>query len=375
MVRAMDSSVNEELPRSTPPDGARVVLDGRWLQIGGAGRTTELLLRALAVTESRWRWVLWGGPELATWAFPGAETATTAIDPRVWNGQRHWFGVPEGDLAVFLHQQRPLRRMRSATLIYDTIPLHFTANPVVRRSMLVFLRRVGRISDRILTLSEYSRDCIERELGVPPERIAVLGLPADDDLARRVLALRTRLPRVDVALYVGRFAAHKNLLRLADAFGRSEFAAGGGRLLLVGGTEAELADLAGRLSPAEREMVGLRPPCPQDELEELLATCLFVVQPSLEEGFGLPAWEAQTCGVPGCVSDGGALPETTLGFARPFPATSVEAMAAAIDACAAEAHGLGADDHARRSEAFRAKAPTLRQFGERFVEAVAPLVG
>ena len=366
--------MNERVPRGGPA-APRLVLDGRWLPFGGAGRTTELLLRALALTESPHQWVLWGPPELARWAFPGAELAPTSADPRAWNGQRQWFDVPDADLTVYLHQQRPLRRTPSVTLVYDTIPLHFTANPVLRRSIQLFLRRVGTISDRILTLSEYSRSCIERELGVPAGRISVLGLPADDELAQRVLAMRSRLPRADVALYVGRFAAHKNLSRLVAAFGRTDFAGAGGRLLLVGGTEAELAELAGRLSPAEREMVELRGTCPQEELERLLATCLFVVQPSLEEGFGLPTWEAQTCGVPVCVSDGGSLPETTLGFVRPFPATSAESMTAALDACAAEARELGPADAAERSDAFRAKAPTLRQFGDRFLGAVAPLVG
>jgi glycosyltransferase involved in cell wall biosynthesis len=371
----MDSSVSEERLGDGLADRPRIVTDGRWLPFGGAGRTTELLLRALALTESPYRWVLWGPPPLATWAFPGTEVAPTTVDPRAWNGQRQWFDVPAADLTVFLHQQRPLRRVRSATLIYDTIPLHFTANPVVRGSKRLFLRRVGAISDRVLTLSEYSRGCIERELDVPPERISVLGLPADDELAHRVLAERRRLPRADVALYVGRFATHKNLRRLVTAFGRTAFAAAAGRLLLVGGTQEEVTDLSVRLSPAEREVVELRRPCPQDELERLLATCLFVVQPSLEEGFGLPVWEAQTCGVPVCVSDGGSLPETTLGFVEPFPATSVEAMTAAIDACAAESRELGPDDTASRSDAFRAKAPTLRQFGDRFLEVVGPLVG
>jgi hypothetical protein len=78
--------------------------------------------------------------------------------------------------------------------------------------------------------------------------------------------------------------------------------------------------------------------------------------------------------VPACVSDGGSLPETTLGFIRPFPATSVQAMTSAIDACAAESRRLGPGDAVLRSEAFRAKAPTLREFGDRFVEAVRPLL-
>lgn len=362
-------------------DRPRVVLDGRWLPFGGAGRTTELVLRALAgveaeaAGESRYRWVLWGPPELATWSPPGAELASTGVDPRAWNGQRQWFDVPKGELTVFLHQQRPLRRIRSATLVYDTIPLHSTANPVMRGAIRLFLRRVGAVSDRILTLTEYARACIEQELGVPSARIAVVGLPADDRLAERVLAARRALPRAEVALYIGRFAPHKNLSRLLSAFGRTEFAAAGGRLLLVGGTADELADLGSRLSAADRERVELRGTCPQDQLERLLATCLFLVQPSLEEGFGLPAWEAQTCGVPVCVSDGGSLPETTLGFVQPFPATSVEAMAAALDACAAEARDVGPADAALRSEAFRTKAPTFREFGDRFLEAVGPLLG
>ena len=371
---AMDRSVSEKRSGDGFADRPRIVLDGRWLPFGGAGRTTELLLRALALTESPYRWVLWGPPALAAWAFPGTEMATTRADPRTWNGQRQWFDVPAADLTVFLHQQRPLRRVRSATLVYDTIPLHFTANPLARGAKHLFLRRVGAISDRVLTLSEYSRGCIERELGVPSERISVLGLAADDELAHRVLVERGRLPRADLALYVGRFAAHKNLPRLVTAFGRTTFAAAGGRLLLVGGTQKEMTDLSGRLSPAEREVVELRPPCPQDELERLLATCLFVVQPSLEEGFGLPIWEAQTCGVPVCVSDGGSLPETTLGLVEPFPATSVMAMIAAIDACASASRVLGPESAISRSEAFRAKAPTLRQFGDRFLEAVGPLV-
>jgi glycosyltransferase involved in cell wall biosynthesis len=376
MVGPVGAAANEQPPgrprgAPTPP---RLVLDCRWLPFGGAGRTTELLLRALALTESPYRWVLWGPPEVARLAFRGAEMAATTADPRAWNGQRQWFDVPDGDLTVYLHQQRPLRRTPSVTLVYDTIPLHFTANPAVRLSMQLFLRRVGVISERILTLSEYSRSCIERELRVPARRISVLGLPADPELAERVLALRGRLPRADFALYVGRFTAHKNLSRLVEAFGRTTFARAGGRLLLVGGTEAELGELAGNLSSARRETVELRRACPQEELERLLATCLFVVQPSLEEGFGLPTWEAQTCGVPVCVSDGGSLPETTLGFVRPFPATSTEAMTAALDACAAEAHELRPGDAAARSEAFRATAPTLREFGERVLEAVAAAV-
>lgn len=127
--------------------------------------------------------------------------------------------------------------------------------------------------------------CIERDLSVPAERIGVLGLPADGALARRVLDRGPRLQGTRTPLYVGRFAPHKNLRRLVRAFGRSDFAADGGRLLTVGGADAEVTDLFRQLSAAETALVELRTPSSQDDLETLLATCLFLVQPSLEEAF------------------------------------------------------------------------------------------
>jgi glycosyltransferase involved in cell wall biosynthesis len=110
----------------------------------------------------------------------------------------------------------------------------------------------------------------------------------------------------------------------------------------------------------------------------LYATSLFLVQPSLEEGFGLPAWEAISCGLPVCVSDGGSLPEVSRGFAEPFPAASVVAMSAAIDACAMAARRRTPDDAAAQSTAVRRQAPTVREFGLQFraivdQEAVAAL--
>ena len=51
----------------------RIVLDCRWLGLGGAGRVTELLLRELQASPPPGEWVLWGEPDrLAPFDFPGA---------------------------------------------------------------------------------------------------------------------------------------------------------------------------------------------------------------------------------------------------------------------------------------------------------------
>jgi glycosyltransferase involved in cell wall biosynthesis len=75
------------------------------------------------------------------------------------------------------------------------------------------------------------------------------------------------------------------------------------------------------------------------------AICL--VQPSFEEGFGIPVLEAMTVGVPVVVTDRGALPEVTAGAGEIVSADDPDELAAAIErlvddsALAAERARLG----------------------------------
>lgn len=342
-------------------------MDCRWLGIGGPGRTIELALRGLAQEPPVIRWLLWGAEDrIRAVAWPGADVAPLEADPRLLLGQRHAFAVPAGDLVVFMHQVRPLRRVPSVTLIYDTIPLRHGASAPARQLKRLFLTRVASTSTQILTISDYSRMSITRDLGVPEKRIDVLRFPFAEDMAARVLATRPSLPKADIALFVGGFLPHKNLPRLVQAFGNTGFRRQGGRLVLAGGTTAQVHELSGQLTAAQRVFVDIRELCSQAELERLFATSLFLIQPSLEEGFGLPAWEALCCGLPVCVSDGGALPEVVRGFAEPFDATSIPAMSAAIDDCAARSRASPAGTGVAISERLRRNAPTVRDFGNQF---------
>lgn len=346
-----------------------VLLDCRWLPFGGAGRVTELLLRGLSEAPPQGRWLLWGPPRTRELAWSGAEVRITSDDPRALIGQRAWRSIPDCELAVFLHYLRPLRPVPSLTWIYDTIPVRYGSGVVGRRCRQLFLRRVAAISRRVVTTTDYAGGCIRRDLGVDDARVVVAPLPFDDELAARIGRLRQRVAGVDAALYVGRFGVHKNLHRLVDAFGRTAFRRHGGTLILVGGSPAEVRALEARLSSLQRSWVQVRPTCSQDELDNLFASSLIAVQPSLEEGFGLPAWEALTCGLPVCVSDGGALPEVTRGLVDPFPASSVDAMSVAIDECAERAR-LRPDDATDRSRRLRERAVSMRGFAEGVCQVV-----
>lgn len=343
---------------------ATVVLDCRWLGIGGPGRTTELMLRGIGEDPPPGRWVLWGPQDaLAGLAWRGTEVVPIADDPRMMFGQRHRSDVPKGDLVLFMHQQRPLRRVPSVTVIYDTIALRYGTAPAVRRLKRAFLRKVATDSRQILTISEHSRSSIIGDLGVAPERVRTLRFPFDDAFVSRVHALRRTERREEVALFIGGFLPHKNLDRLVSAFDGSRFRHDGGRLLMVGENAAQTRGLLDGLSASQRTFVAVRHKCSQPELDRLFATSLFLIQPSLEEGFGLPAWEAVCCGLPVCVSDGGALPEVVEGFADPFPAASVPAMTKAIDQCATAARAADAAGPLDSSRRAQERAPTVREFG------------
>ena len=343
--------------------GHRILLDCRWLGMGGAGRATELLLRSLAELQPPGDWLLWAAPQTPPCTWPGAKLVEGRHSPKALLGQREAFAAPAHDLAVYPHQYRPLRPGASVTLIHDTIPLRLNGTPPGRALKRLFLRLVARRSTHLLTVSAFSRDCLVRDLGVSPDKVTVLRYPADLAMAARVRALRGQVTPRAAVLFVGRFSPHKNLPRLLAAFPRTAFARRGGELLLVGGAPAEVDVFRSLVARRGLRGVQIAGVVPQPALERLYASVRALVLPSLEEGFGLPAWEALACGLPLCVSDGGALPEVVQGAATPFAARSPTALVAALDRAVAEPVGAPAPPHVL--------ARTCNDLGKQLVRVLA----
>jgi glycosyltransferase involved in cell wall biosynthesis len=313
-------------------DGRRIVLDCRWLGLGGAGTVTELLLGELRGTPAPGTWVLWGKPERTEPLRPaGAELAPWSGDPRALAGQRDILRVPHGDVVLYGHQIRPLRPGRSVTVIHDTIPLRHGGTAASRRLKRAFLRGAARLSRRVLTDSEFSRECIERDLGVHRDRISVMTFPPDAQRSARVARLRDELGQEERLLYLGRFAPHKNLERLSLAFAGTAFAARGGTLLLVGGWDDETEHMRAWVAEQGLRGIEVRPACADEEVDRLLATSRALVLPSLEEGFGLPAYEAAASGLPVAASRTGAMASLSADDAVLFDPLSTDAIRAALD--------------------------------------------
>jgi glycosyltransferase involved in cell wall biosynthesis len=229
--------------------------------------------------------------------------------------------------------------------MHDTLPL--------THPELVFPNLAGRLAwrlketaaalraDRIVTVSEASRRALQAWLGYPHERFRVITEGPDpifrpratDPAADRALRRFRVGPDERYLLYVGGLSPHKNLIRLIEAFGQS--APYDVKLLLTG----DLDDVFHTHIPQIREAIAARQLeerviltgfVPDDDLVFLYSRAYALVQPSLLEGFGLPAVEAMACGTPVISSRAGSLPEVVGPAGVSFDPTDIGSMAKTI---------------------------------------------
>ncbi|HYB40794.1 MAG TPA: glycosyltransferase family 4 protein, partial [Candidatus Methylomirabilis sp.] len=173
-------------------------------------------------------------------------------------------------------------------------------------------RRVIEASERVITVSEFSRRQLVAELRVAPERIEVVPNGIDARFAPgagdRVRG-RHGLGTAPVALFLGGLKRRKNLGGLLDAWAEVARARPDALLLVAGSgpLEAALRRRADALGLGGRAIFAGRV-AEADKVDYYNAADLFV-SPSSLEGFGFTVGEAMSCGRPVVVSDRGALPE------------------------------------------------------------------
>ena len=161
-----------------------------------------------------------------------------------------------------------------------------------------------------ITVSEFSRSCILRTLGLPAESVAVCYnavLPEFFDAAALGKAIPSLPP--EYCLFIGSGIPKKNIPLMLQAYAllpcelRRRFPL----LLRTSSSPAYSADCA-RLG-IEASVRFLDGYLSSDELVYLVKRASLLVLLSQEEGFGLPVAEAMAAGVPVLTSSGGSLPE------------------------------------------------------------------
>ncbi len=234
---------------------------------------------------------------------------------------------------------------RSATILYDLIPLRFPdwylSNSIVRYE---YEARVAALRhfDHLLSISDASaRDAIEL-LGSAPEQITTIWAGADSQFrppamspheVAQQLSQRIDGLRPGYLLFPSGIERRKNIDRLIEAYSLlPEAVRDRHQLVLVCRTNNEeriqLAHTADSLGISDDLLVtGF---VSDADLVALYQAAELVVFPAIYEGFGLPVLEAMQCGAPVICSDSSSLVEVQTDPSARFDPGSVDAIRTAL---------------------------------------------
>ena len=222
------------------------------------------------------------------------------------------------DLLHAPHYVIPFTSCPVMVTIHDLIHLHQKQrNPLAAVYARTMLRRAVRKSHRILAVSQAVKDEIVQTFGCDAAKIAVTPNGVDD-------RFRAAAPNPNPSryfLYAGNDKPHKNVDGLVQAFLRLRERRRDVSLVLAGASFQRHQAREGVVTPGFVS---------DDELAALYRGALAVVQPSIEEGFGLPAAEAMASGVACITSTAPALVEVTGDAALHADARSLDALATAM---------------------------------------------
>lgn len=309
----------------------RIALDVLGLGRPGGARTATLnLLVGLGELDTANRYVAFvEKPEPALERFPNFEQRVIPADKRLtmrlW-AQTRLPGILRRERFDLVHHNRSLgvfgAPCPTIITVYDvtilTLPHLY---PFIDVWYWRWIQpRLLRRMDRIVAISQSTRNDLERLLGIPHEQVDVIY--AAPDPAFRPLEDRTFLPAVrqkyglpeGFILFVGLMARKKNVPTLLRAYARLRQETDLPHPLVVVGRPFATSNDQRRVLHMVDDLglgtsVRFTGLIPQEDVVALYNAAAAFVFPSLHEGFGLVPLEAMACGVPVIASNTSAIPE------------------------------------------------------------------
>lgn len=229
------------------------------------------------------------------------------------------------------------RRTKTIVTIYDLSFIEHSeyTSPRNLSYMRKFVPASLKKADRIVTISEYSKQQIVDFYKIDPAKVSIVYPAVDHQEYRQRTSVeiskvvkKYKLP-TSYLLFVGTLEPRKNIAGLLDAYAGlpAELKQKYG-LVLAGGKGWLDESLLAKIRSCQQagDTILKLGYVPDEDLPVLYSGASLMVYPSSYEGFGMPPLEAMACGVPVITSDNSSLPEVVGQAGLMVKATDTKAM-------------------------------------------------
>lgn len=209
-------------------------------------------------------------------------------------------------------------KVKTALVTHDLAHAHFPGQlPFFQRKYYRFFApRFNRKADRIVAVSEFTKNDIVAQYGISPQKISVSGNGCREIFqpleASEKQAVREKFTEgKPYFYYIGTVHPRKNVHRLIAAFDQFKSATGAPHQLLIAGRFAwQSGEVRDAFRAAKHQTdIHFLGYVNDDDAAKLMGAAFACTYVSLFEGFGVPVLEAMHCDVPVITSDVSSLPE------------------------------------------------------------------
>jgi glycosyltransferase involved in cell wall biosynthesis len=241
---------------------------------------------------------------------------TAALYRFLWNTFLYPFAGRKYDLLISTTTHGSFTLRNQVITIHDLLSLRYNNisfhQRVYFKYLLPLLIKRSRL---VITVSEATRQEIVRLMGCPPQKIHVVyngyNKQVYNTTPEKEKHIQKKYHVSDYILAVGPTYPHKNFELLITAYGNIDSTTRRKHpLLIAGGMKPYVNKLKEFVKTAGLEdQVHFTGYIPADLMPSLYKEALFLVFPSLYEGFGFPLLEAMACGCPVTCSNTSSIPE------------------------------------------------------------------